>query len=78
MITSEDKFAESGKLTQEAMAVLGNLDATAEEKANAGEKFEASNGESAREVFDALKDARFKVGDIEKKKSVSRPSPPQM
>jgi len=42
MITSEDKFAESGKLTEAAMAVLGNVDASAEDKANAGEKFDAA------------------------------------
>jgi len=37
MITHQDKFDESTRLVQDAMAILGNPEATAEEKANAGE-----------------------------------------
>jgi DNA topoisomerase-1 len=41
-----------------------------------GEKFEASNQEQASRIFEGLKDAEFKIADIEKKESVSRPSAP--
>ena len=41
-------------------------------------KFEASNKEQAERIFDALKQAEFKVGEIETKESVSRPPPPFM
>jgi DNA topoisomerase-1 len=41
-----------------------------------GEKFDASNQEQASRIFDAMKDADFKIADIEKKESVSRPSAP--
>ncbi len=41
-----------------------------------GEKFDASNQEQAGRIFDAMKDAEFKIADIEKKESVSRPSAP--
>jgi DNA topoisomerase-1 len=40
------------------------------------EKFEASNQEQAGRIFEALKGAEFKIADIEKKESVSRPSAP--
>ncbi len=40
------------------------------------EKFEASKTEEAGRIFEALKDAEFKIADIEKKESVSRPSAP--
>jgi len=39
-------------------------------------KFEASNTEQAHKVFDALKGAEFKIGDIQIKESISRPSAP--
>jgi DNA topoisomerase-1 len=41
-----------------------------------GEKFDASNQEQAGRIFDAMKDVDFKISDIEKKESVSRPSAP--
>jgi DNA topoisomerase-1 len=41
-----------------------------------GEKFDASNKEQAGRIFEAMKDAEFKIADIEKKESVSRPSAP--
>jgi DNA topoisomerase-1 len=41
-----------------------------------GEKFEASNQQQAERIFQALKDAEFKISDIERKDSASRPSPP--
>jgi DNA topoisomerase-1 len=41
-----------------------------------GEKFDASNQEQAGRIFDSMKDAEFKIADIEKKESVSRPSAP--
>ena len=40
------------------------------------EKFEASNQQEAEQIFNALKDAEFKIADIETKESVSRPSAP--
>jgi len=40
------------------------------------DKFTASTKEQAEKVFSALKDAEFKVGDIETKESVSRPPAP--
>ncbi len=39
-------------------------------------KFEASNKDQAYQVFNALKQANFKVADIQTKQSTSRPSPP--
>ncbi|MHC4744250.1 MAG: type I DNA topoisomerase, partial [Planctomycetota bacterium] len=41
-----------------------------------GEKFEASDGDKAQHIFDAMKEAQFKIADVETKKSYSRPSPP--
>ena len=41
-----------------------------------GKKFEASNTQQADRVFAALKDAKFKIAEIETKQSRSRPSPP--
>ncbi len=41
-----------------------------------GEKFSASNKEQAEEIYNALKDASFKILDIKKKESTSRPSAP--
>ena len=40
------------------------------------EKFEASNQEQAGRTYEALKGADFKIADIEKKESLSRPSAP--
>jgi len=40
------------------------------------EKFEASNQEQAGRIYDALKGADFKIADIEKKESLSRPAAP--
>ncbi len=42
----------------------------------AGEKFEASNAEQGERIFGAIKEAQFKIAEIETKKSYSRPSPP--
>jgi len=42
----------------------------------ANKKFEASTGEQASRIFNALKDARFKIADIEKKQSASKPPAP--
>jgi len=41
-------------------------------------KFEASGKEQAQKIFDALKQAEFKVAGIERKESVSQPPPPFM
>ena len=41
-----------------------------------GKKFEASDKEQPEKVFGALKQAEFKVADIEARQSVSRPWPP--
>ena len=40
------------------------------------EKFEASTKEEAERIFNAIKEAEFKIADIEKKESLSRPSAP--
>jgi DNA topoisomerase-1 len=40
------------------------------------EKFKASNSEQAQRIYEAVKNARFKVGGVEKKESSSRPGPP--
>jgi len=40
------------------------------------EKFEASNQEQAGRIYEALKGVEFKIADIEKKESLSRPSAP--
>ena len=40
------------------------------------EKFAASKKEQAERIFNALKDAKFKVADLQTRESVSRPSPP--
>lgn len=39
-------------------------------------KFESSNQKEAEKIFNALKDADFKVAHVETKESVSQPSPP--
>jgi DNA topoisomerase-1 len=49
---------------------------TAELSKVGDKKFEASNKEQAERIFDALKQAEFKVADIETKGSVSRPPAP--
>jgi DNA topoisomerase-1 len=41
-------------------------------------KFEASGKEQAQKIFDALKQAEFKVAGIERKESISQPPPPFM
>ena len=41
-----------------------------------GEKFEVSNKEQAERIFEALKSAQFKIADVQKKRSSSRPAPP--
>ena len=38
--------------------------------------FKASNSQQAQRVYDALKNAKFSVGNVEKKESSSRPGPP--
>jgi len=40
------------------------------------EKFEASSKEQAERIFNALKDAKFKIADIQKKESLSRAPAP--
>ena len=40
------------------------------------EKFEASKTEDAERIFEALKQAEFKIADIEKKETLSHPSAP--
>ncbi|MHC4623177.1 MAG: type I DNA topoisomerase [Planctomycetota bacterium] len=40
------------------------------------QKFQASNQQQAQRIFDALKQAQFKVDDIQKKESLSQPAPP--
>jgi len=40
------------------------------------EKFKASNGDEAERVFGVLKQAAFKVADVETKESTSQPAPP--
>ena len=40
MITAQEKFAESRSLADKALAILGNAEASAEDKANAGTMFE--------------------------------------
>jgi DNA topoisomerase-1 len=49
---------------------------TAELSKVGDKKFEASNKEQAERIFDALKQAEFKVADVETKGSVSRPPAP--
>jgi len=39
-------------------------------------KFEASNKEAAEKIYEAIKGREFKVSDVERKESKSRPSPP--
>jgi DNA topoisomerase-1 len=41
-----------------------------------GEKFHAPDKDSAEKIFDAVKDAEFKIVNIDKKEVLSRPSPP--
>jgi DNA topoisomerase-1 len=40
------------------------------------EKYKASDDQQAKRIYEALKDARFKVDHVEKKESSSRPGPP--
>ncbi len=41
-----------------------------------GQKFKATNEEEAHQVFNELQKAQFRIADIEKKESLSRPSAP--
>ncbi len=71
--TEEDKpptVAEQNNWLAERSAFKSELAKVGEEK------FEASNKKEAEKVFAALEDAEFKVADVEKKESVSQPSPP--
>jgi len=40
------------------------------------ETFKASNAEQAKRIYDAITAAKFKVGNVEKKETSSRPGPP--
>jgi DNA topoisomerase-1 len=62
--------AEQGKWLTEHNAFKAELSQIGDEK------FEASKKEKAERVFNALKDATFKVADIETKQSLSQPPPP--
>ncbi len=71
--TEEEKpptVAEQNKWLAERSAFKSELAKVGEEK------FEASNKKEAEKVFAALEGAEFKVADVEKKESVSQPSPP--
>jgi len=71
--TEEEKppsVAEQNKWLAEHRAFKAELVSVGEKK------FEASDTEEAEKVFASLKDAEFKVSDIERKESVSKPSAP--
>jgi DNA topoisomerase-1 len=62
--------AEQSKWLVEHNAFKAELDKVGDEK------FEVSNKNEAERIYNALKDAEFKLADIQTKESVSRPSPP--
>jgi len=71
--TEDDKpptIAEQSEWLAEHNAFKAELDRVGDEK------FDASNKEQAEKVFGALKDAEFKLADIETKQSISHPSAP--
>ncbi|GAG43852.1 unnamed protein product, partial [marine sediment metagenome] len=71
--TEDDKpptIAEQSEWLAEHNAFKAELDKVGDEK------FDASNKEQAEKVFGALKDAEFKLADIETKQSISHPSAP--
>ncbi len=71
--TEDDKpptIAEQSEWLAEHNAFKAELDRVGDEK------FDASNKQQAEKVFGALKDAEFKLADIETKQSVSHPSAP--
>jgi len=71
--TESDKpptAAEQGKWLAEHNAFKAELDKIGDEE------FKASNKEEAEKVFGALRDAEFKLADIETKRTTSRPWPP--
>jgi DNA topoisomerase-1 len=71
--TESDKpptAAEQGKWLSERNAFKTELDKIDDKK------FEAANKKQAEKVFGALKDAEFKVAEVETKKSVSQPPTP--
>ena len=71
--TEDDKpptIAEQGKWLAEHNAFKAELDKIGDEE------FKASNKEQAEKVFGALRDAEFKLADIETKRTTSRPWPP--
>ncbi|MHC4891482.1 MAG: type I DNA topoisomerase, partial [Planctomycetota bacterium] len=71
--TEDDKpptIAEQNKWLFEHNAFKAELDRVGDEK------FDASNKQQAEKVFGALKDAEFKLADIETKQSISHPSAP--
>jgi len=62
--------AEQNKWLEEHNAFKAELDKVGDEK------FEASNKEQAHRILNALKDAEFKLADLQTKESISRPSAP--
>ncbi len=71
--TENDKpptIAEQNKWLTEHNAFKAELDRLGDEK------FKASNKTEAEKVFGALKQARFKLADIQTRENISRPSPP--
>jgi DNA topoisomerase I len=63
-------LAEQGKWLTEHNAFKADLYKVGDEE------FKASDKEQAERVFNALKDAQFKLADVQTKQSVSRPSAP--
>ncbi len=71
--TEDDKpptIAEQSEWLAEHNAFKAELDRVGDEK------FDASNKQQAEKVFGALKDAEFKLADIETKQPISHPSAP--
>ena len=67
---------QSPTLEQQGQWLAGHNAFKAELYKVGDEKFAASKKEQSDKIFNSLKDARFKVSDLQTKESTSRPSPP--
>jgi len=75
-VTAENDNGKSPNLEQQNEWLLEHNAFKAELYKLGQKKFQASNKEQAQRIFEALRNAKFKLNDLQTRQSVSRPSPP--
>ncbi len=75
-LREQDNNGRGPTLVQQAEWMSGRHAFKAELLKVNGETFKVDNAERANEIYNALRQARFSIENIQKKESVSRPSPP--